>query len=245
MDGIAVQIKRLTAVHPVLFIGTPCQTAGIRAAVPEKHQGNLFLIDLLCHGVPSPKALSDYFAYLAVKPHDVNFRDYTNSRWGGEYALTLKEAGKMVSHRFSKDLYLKAFLDNISLNACCAECRYTSLDRVGDLSVGDFWGVDNILKDPRITNRSSAPVGLLIQNNQKFAALLNKIAASGQFEFIECTKEEACRSNEVLRTAPKRSRHADMLQSLAAHINLFTGLRVYYFFKKLKSKIKHLKRRIF
>lgn len=203
------------------------------------------MIDLLCHGVPSPKILSDYFSYLAIKPCEVNFRDYSKSQWGREYSLTFKSENKKISHRFAKDLYLKAFIDNISLNTCCSECSYTSLERVGDLSVGVFWGVDKILNDPRIKNRRCLPVGLLIQNNEKFGDLLNAVEVAGQFEFIECSQDEARRSNEVLRSTPKRSPHADRLQNLAEHINLFTCLRVYYFCKKIKSKIKRLKRKLF
>ncbi len=69
----------------VLFSGTPCQTSGLHSYVGKKLRGNLYLVDIVCHGVPGPYIWRDYIAYLEKKQGSeicwVNFRDKQQFGW--------------------------------------------------------------------------------------------------------------------------------------------------------------------
>ena len=141
--------KHLDGGRPVLFSGTPCQVAGLRGFLRGKTYENLFTMDLVCHGVPST-ALFNGWQALEEQKHggamlSVNFRD---KRYGwtvrGTYVLRMKD-GKEKSVLFDNYnssyyyLFLKAGFNRENCYSCC----YTGLQRrPGDLSIGDFWGVD-------------------------------------------------------------------------------------------------------
>lgn len=123
---------------PVMFTGTPCQVSGLRAYLRKQYQ-NLYTVDLVCHGVPSPKIWHDYLEYLKNKYSselvEVKFRNKQygwNSCWE-----TFKFAnGKFLKRTTSNDMYFA----HLSVRESCSNCPYTNTNRVGDISVGDFWG---------------------------------------------------------------------------------------------------------
>lgn len=69
----------------VLFSGTPCQTSALQSYLPIKLQSNLLLVDIVCHGVPSPKFWKDYIDYIEQKEGKeiikVYFRDKEKFGW--------------------------------------------------------------------------------------------------------------------------------------------------------------------
>lgn len=86
LTGIFRQVKEdLKSGKTVLFSGTPCQTAGLHSYVGKKLRENLVLVDIVCHGVPSPYVWRDYLAYLEKKHNSeiyyVNFRDKDMFGW--------------------------------------------------------------------------------------------------------------------------------------------------------------------
>ncbi len=123
---------------PVMFTGTPCQVAGLRAYL-RKHYQNLTTVDLVCHGVPSPKIWQDYIDYLKKRYRselvEVRFR---NKKYGWNSCWeTFKFAnGKFLKRTTSNDMYFSL----LSIRESCSNCPYTNMNRVGDISIGDFWG---------------------------------------------------------------------------------------------------------
>lgn len=86
LTGVFRQVKKdLKNGLIVLFSGTPCQTAGLNSYVGKKLRENLLLVDIVCHGVPSPFVWRDYITYLEKKQGDeivvVNFRDKELFGW--------------------------------------------------------------------------------------------------------------------------------------------------------------------
>ena len=73
----------------VLFSGTPCQTSGLNSYIGKRLRENLFLVDIVCHGVPSPFMWRDYLAYLEKKQGApivwANFRDKQKFGWKGHH----------------------------------------------------------------------------------------------------------------------------------------------------------------
>lgn len=136
--------KRLLVGQKVLFSGTPCQTAGLRNYLGKDYE-NLFVIDVLCHGVPSPKLFADYLDYLSKqydggKPISVNFRNKQRG-WKRLYMEIRFDNGKYHYIYSGYDRYEGMFLNNLSLRPSCYECKFTKTERYGDITLGDFWGI--------------------------------------------------------------------------------------------------------
>ena len=99
LSGIFRQIKKdLLAGKTVLFSGTPCQTAGLNSFIGKKLRQNLFLLDVICHGVPSPYILRDYITYIENKYKreiiEFNFRDKSRIGWAGHLESFVLNNGK-------------------------------------------------------------------------------------------------------------------------------------------------------
>ena len=129
----------------VLFCGTPCQVAGLRGFLGRDY-GNLTTVDLVCHGVPSGRmfadCVEDYGKQLGSPVVDFRFRC---KREGWEYSLLLLlllEDGREVTIPAAKSPYYDMFLNLKTLRDSCYRCPYAGRFRAGDLTIGDFWGVE-------------------------------------------------------------------------------------------------------
>jgi len=139
----------LKAGRSVLFTGTACQIAGLHAFLGKDYV-NLYTADVLCHGVPSPKLweryLQDQEGGNNAKVRRVNFRDKTGG-WK-HYSVQLQfENGRAYQVRFQEDGYMRLFLGNICLRPACHECKFKSLTRPSDITIGDCWDVEKSLPD--------------------------------------------------------------------------------------------------
>lgn len=129
----------------VMFSGTACQIAAVKNFLGKrKFDGELLAVDVMCHGVPSPRLWSDYEAYLSsmlgAPLEFINFRSKT-SGWTS-YSLQCRACNeKEIDVPHSRDWYMKAFLTNHSLRSSCFECP--SKQSCGsDLTLGDYWGFE-------------------------------------------------------------------------------------------------------
>ena len=125
----------------VLFSGTPCQVAAIKKFT--NNPDNLFTIDIICHGVPNNKMFNDYIDYENKKNNivieDFKFRDKSKG-WGLNYSYTIK--GKKIVKPSFKSSYYQMFLDSITYRKNCYSCPYANSNRVGDITIGDYWGIE-------------------------------------------------------------------------------------------------------
>ncbi len=128
---------------PVLFCGTPCQCAAVRKFVGETDR--LYLVDIICHGTPHPHVLEAYLQHLERKRGaavtDIQFRNKEGGWEAGQLVVTFAD-GSTFREPFhpDKNPYAKVFYSNIALTPACNGCRYNTLQRSGDLTIGDFWG---------------------------------------------------------------------------------------------------------
>ena len=142
MTGVYKQIKAdLRAGHSVLFSGTPCQVAAVRNAMQNEDCSGLYLIDILCFGVPSPKVWRDYIN-CRQNEYDgkitaVEFRD-KQFGWKAH-----RETFTINGLKYDSDDYTKLFSSRDVLRPSCFECPYKSTERTGDITIADFWGIDN------------------------------------------------------------------------------------------------------
>ena len=171
------EIKQiLTKEHrPVLFCGCPCQVDALYSFLGGDHQ-NLYTIDLICHGVPSPKIWTEYAEHVSGGENIIS-ADFRNKESGwSSYKLTIQtDDGVVYKGDRNKDLYLRAFLANTILRRSCYECVYTNMQRPGDLTIGDLWGV---LRMPEYNDKKGTSV--VFVNTEKGAGLFEKTKSSAK-----------------------------------------------------------------
>lgn len=133
----------------VLFIGTPCQVAGLLSFIPTDLHQKLFTIDLVCHGVPSQKMLNENIEkYTSDKGVEckVSFREKQKVRRTA-YRITYgwffqsQPYVKKISNPFYKDPYMLGFISGLTFRLSCYECRYACVARCADLTLSDYWGL--------------------------------------------------------------------------------------------------------
>ena len=166
------QIKtRLKQGQLILFSGTPCQVSGLRSFL-NRDYSNLYCCDIICHGVPSPFFFNKYITEESNKHgkiKDVNFREKSN---GWKYFNIRKtfDKNKSVVRSVFTDPYMLAFLRNYSLRNSCYQCKFTKTHRVGDITLGDFWGVEKNYPNYNIDDKGTS---LILINNEKGAHMLD------------------------------------------------------------------------
>ncbi len=177
---------------PVLYTGTPCQIAGLRAYLRRPYDG-LVCADILCHGVPSPRVFRAWLRHTGggAGAQHVRFRD--KSKGWKRYRIALRRPdGSEYAVPRRKDPYFVGFMDNLYLRPACHSCPWASTTRVGDVTLGDFWGVAR--RHPGWDDDGGT--SLVLANTQKGAALLQ--ACAGELILHHCDLADALPGNPPL-----------------------------------------------
>ncbi len=194
----------------VLYSGTPCQIGGLRAYL-RKEYANLYTMDLICHGVASPKLFAKYLIWLGGKMKGkiigYDFRD-KSCGWGLDYMSKTKT--KTKTKPSTLDPYYYHFLEGTTYRECCYRCNYCTKERVGDITIGDYWGVEK--EHPEFY--SAKGVSCFLVNSEKGMRLWNLIKS--EFYFLESTFEQVARANHNLSHPTKRTSRRD---SIYLHID--------------------------
>ena len=145
IQKVLPEVKRhLSEGVPVLFTGTACQVAAVRRYTKD-HEG-LYTVDILCHGVPSPQYLAKYKDFLERKHNgrlvELQFRNKQELGWGSEHRTyyEIEKDGVLKGYRPSLPAYFCAFFWSLDLRESCYNCKFAGLNRVSDITIGDFWG---------------------------------------------------------------------------------------------------------
>lgn len=151
----------------VLFTGTSCQIAGLKLFLRRKYD-NLLTVDVICHGVPSPKVWKRYLSEItsadSMPITNIAFRNKQNG-WKN-FSLKVDMKGKRLYLRsFKSDVYFDLFLSNMILRPSCYFCPAKSGKSCSDITLGDFWGIEKIL--PEFDDDKGCSVALLYNSNVK------------------------------------------------------------------------------
>lgn len=192
-EGIYTDIRKLlTSGRKVLFAGLPCQAAAVRNFTGS-HK-NLYLIDLICHGTPSPKLLD-----MFLRDHGVSLKKINHISFRRKNRFWLVVDRKAVAADGVWDAYTTAFCDGVSYTESCYSCRYAQLNRVSDLTLGDSWGSELPLTEQK------SGISLILCQNKKGEELLSM----SKLHLEKVSLEKAVSSNHQLRHAslrhPKRN----------------------------------------
>ena len=172
----------------VLFVGTPCQVAGLHLYLQRKYE-NLITVDFICHGVPSPGVWSRYLQELEKEQQSdavsVDFID-KNGGWGVCLKIVFAN-GEIASEIPSESPYLGAFLQNIILRNSCYNCKIKGCYQ-SDITIGDYWGIKKI--HPELYSEKG--VSLVLVNTKEGEEI---IGADLGLTLYPSSKDEALRYN--------------------------------------------------
>ena len=197
----------------VLFSGTPCQIAALKKFLGKVYD-NLLTVDVICHGVPSPKVWQRYIDEIKGKvwkadntisaPHamgtsadievgSVSFRDKRTGWKSYSFTLCLLmntiDGKKTVSfsHIFREDPYMKLFLQDLILRPSCYQCPTKGGKSQSDLTIADFWGIERCYPDID----DDRGVGLIMINSNKGLQIMSCL----QLELQEVSFSDAIKGN--------------------------------------------------
>lgn len=234
------QIKQVLAEGKIaLFVGTPCQVAGIRNYLGENE--NLLLVDVICHGAPSPLVWEKYLKETIgnEKVQQVNFRDKSTG-WEN-YSFYLKTERRTVKHKAFDDIYMKSFLKNYSLRPACYRCDIKQENIQSDLTLGDFWGVD----EQKEHMNDHLGTSVVFTNTLQGRRYWEKIQQRFVWENFDATilKRTNPSIAEASTCPQKREQFFKMLQKDRTLYRSYTYCENGPIIKRIGRKIKHLIKR--
>jgi len=202
VSGVLKQIHySLKMGRMVLFTGTPCQCAAVKAYLGEPYS-NLIVCDFICRGVGSNKSFREYLDRLKdeygsdVCMIRVREKDDGWTNWGVRVVF---DNGKEYFSHHKSDPFLAGFLNGSNLRECCYECRYKGVRRPVDITLGDFWGVQ--LDDASQVDRG---VSVVIIHSAKGNELFDNI--QGEISFEKRSISDVSPKNPMLTESAERYR---------------------------------------
>ena len=190
------QVKKdLTADTKVLFTGTPCQIGGLRSFLGREYE-NLYCLEVVCHGVPSPGIFSHYINSLEVKANakviSFRFRDKVES-WR-HYSLSAQfDNGTTMRQRGAENPFQRGFIADLYTRPSCTACHFKSFASGADITLGDFWG-SGIFGTEYNDDRG---ISLVCLNSHKGEQLFDSVKAE-LFDIRTSTLEDAMRFNPCI-----------------------------------------------
>ena len=188
--------KYLNEKKKVLFVGTPCQIEGLLLYLKER-PNNLVTMDLICHGVSSPLLWEKHKDYLEKKVHakinKYRFRGKEKAGWAlYYYYYYYGKKNRCKKGPSVLDRYYTDFLNGVNYRESCYRCKFANTERVGDITIGDFWGAEKFLE--KADYRKG--VSLIMVNTERGKQLLEQV--SNNVYLHEVTKENAIAYNHNL-----------------------------------------------
>lgn len=136
----------LTQGRKVMYTGTPCQIAGLRRFLGKEYD-NLLTVDVVCHGVPSPLVWRDYLRNITSdnlsQIASINFRDKSTGWKNFRLKIYKQEGNILINESHKQNLFMQVFLKNLCLRPSCHACTTKSGKSGSDLTIADFWGIED------------------------------------------------------------------------------------------------------
>lgn len=234
--GLFRQVKTdLKTGRPVLFIGTPCQVAGLKnyiKNVPEQ----LYLVDLICHGVPSQQMLNEHIRHV-LNGHSAKRLSF---REGSLFRIDIaSQCGTNYSSEPHKDMYYRAFLDGITYRESCYNCPFARKERISDVTIGDFWGLHN---ECLLPVNGKEGISVILPLTGKGEKLIN--LAKPEMHAYERNVQEAVDGNTQLRCPMKRTLSRRVFNSVYPMLSFDMAVKCSIIHCKIRTLLKLCTKRI-
>ncbi len=178
IDGVFREVKKYLETRQVLFSGTPCQVDGLYRYLGGRPE-NLTTCDLVCHGVPSPGVWEDMARRIEKKRgrelQTVRFRNKVEG-WKNSHFTAVYDDGTVDTHPLFETEYGRAFGRALFLRPCCYRCPYACMNRPGDFTLGDLWG----LRPDELPEQQTKGVSLLLVNSSHGSHIFDQLRLSRQ-----------------------------------------------------------------
>lgn len=122
-----------------------CQADGFRKFSEIRgFRERVCVVDIICHGSPSPKLWRKYAESIEKKNGKITYLTFKDKRNGWK-ALTAFVT--VVGYEYSIKDYVKVFYNRCALRPSCYMCPYATIERKTDMTIGDFWHIDEMIPD--------------------------------------------------------------------------------------------------
>ncbi len=232
--------ERIKNGQMVLFTGTPCQVAALYSVLGNKACENLITMDLVCHGVPSARMFKKYIEYLEKKHHKkiVKFK-FRNKKYGWQRWTTsyIDEDGREKNLGKTSEFYIPSFTGGNIMRPSCFTCKFACPERVGDITVGDFWGHEKI----NLACNTEQGVSICTLNTDKAISLFQYL--SEHLFLQEIDYNIAVKGNRCLHKPTEKGDKWDLYMDALKNDNIKNVAERYI--KKNKKKILREKLKMF
>lgn len=201
------EIKHLLSINPntkILFSGTPCQVAALKSFLKNEY-ANLLTVDIVCHGVGSELLFSKYLMENFTHYKKIAFRDkHVSPSCTNIYLYDLYNNVKIVPHTSPFEI---AFHRSLVTRLSCLNCKYATIPRVADISLGDFWGLTKIESGKFKYFYDNKGVSLVMVNSRKGEMIFEKIKKIPDIEVVKIENKDFVKYNSFgARRTPKGDR---------------------------------------
>ena len=220
--------KTLKTGKLVMFVGTPYQVSALKIFL-EKEYENLFLVDLLCHGICAPIIYSDFLKDIRKTNKeviDINFRYHETDWHSPKTVVTYDNRKSKKTERVNS--YFKMFVRDYCLRESCYTCSFASFDRVSDVTLGDFWGIENCHKE----FDDVEGVSVCVINTMKGKSLFEN--AKNELDVLKC-EEKDC-THKQLNGLPHKGRNQEFIDDYLKYG--YTFVRKKYATPKLSIRVR-------
>ena len=229
-------VNDLKADRTVLFIGTPCQVAGLKAYLKGKVFENLFTIDFVCHGVPSQQILNDAIDAELSSYGDLRLVNRVKGEGKeSKYTLRLLKDEKVVyDDVYPSKGYITGFLCGLYYRENCYQCKFSKRERVSDITLGDFWDRQNIVHG--LTNKKNG-LSMIMANTESGKNLL--ALSKDSFKSIAWSYDDFIIRNGQLKHPVKRHSNRDLFEKLYKSVGYNAALTntIYNDLRKIRKNI--------
>ena len=222
----------------VLFTGTPCQINGLYSYL-KKDYNNLITQDIVCHGVPSPKVWNKYVYHMTKieekELKKVSFRNKDDG-WENFNMKLVYQSGEEYAKSHKQDSFMQAFLKNMCLRPSCYKCSFKGKERVSDITIADFWGVNKVL--PECNDNKG--ISLAFINSKKGRQLFDNISNNILSQKIEDI-DDAIRYNPAMMSSVRPHANRSVFMKKLDKSNFDVLLKKYLapsYVKRLLNRIR-------
>lgn len=245
MNSSFLKIKsELQTGRTVLFCGVPCQVEALKRFLGRSYE-NLLVVDIVCHGVPSNRMLKDYLAFLADKKQmeiqSIQFRTKTKGQnVYGEIAYRQFSHTGEIAYRQEplisyKSSYYKLFLNCQTFRDSCYHCKFAGTKRPGDISLCDYWGIEDEHPDfvKEVEKEGLAGISAIMLNTNAGLAFFERLKQ--EFLLRESTVEQVAKHNPQLQAPSVETAERKQVMDCYRQSG-YQGVDDFYF-KKYRMKI--------
>ena len=242
MNGIPEDVARqLQQGFEVLFVGTPCFVCALKNKLRQWNieTDRLWSVDLICHGTPEIKYWNAYKEWLENKNKSkmIRYQFRTHLPGKGPYTAIVEfEDGKKLIGSLETAIFNRMFLRHYILSEGCFKCRFANLDREGDLTIGDFWGIEEVMPNfPK-----GVAVSEILVNTEKGRSIVQWMKRYDGWNMQQCMSMDFVRyQNNLQRPAEKPKNYEQFMRAFQKNGLEYVAKKYvgYDFFHRVKAKM--------